>query len=239
MQLKFIFILKEIPALVFPRQLSEIFSNNFFKGRKIALLWEKKHCYKKRGTDIYRKSNYEIFYVTSPRFMYSSKALAQFIVTTGYKVICSFISQNKLLEVVNNTLTIGFWRSLTCQISHVDINPFGRLNIYALLPQNDSFFEYFWRSRICFIRYCNNPTEITRKHFCDVYSKNQKYLREMFLRRLREVTEKTSFLRCIWDVLKTSQKRHLFWDVSERSLRYISQWRSDWDLSETSHAGWV
>ena len=40
------------------------------------------------------------------------------------------------------------------------------------------------------------------------------------------------------DALKTSQKRHLFRDLSERSLRNLSQWRSDWDLSETSHTGW-
>ena len=39
--------------------------------------------------------------------------------------------------------------------------------------------------------------------------------------------------------LKKSQESHLFWDVSKRSLRCLSQWRSDWDLSETSHAGWV
>ena len=60
----------------------------------------------------------------------------------------------------------------------------------------------------------------------------------MFLRRLVDVTKKTSFLRCIWDVLRTSQKSRLFWDVSERYLRCLSQWRSDWGLSETSHAGW-
>ena len=103
------------------------------------------------------------------------------------------------------------------------------------------------RSHIYFIRYCNNPTEITQNHFCGVFLKNHKYLREMFLRRHRDVTgkasflstEKTSFLRCFWDVLKTSQKSHLFWDVSERSLRCLSQWRSAWDLSETSHVGWV
>ena len=77
MQLKPIFIQKEVPALVFSWQLSEIFNNNFFKERKKALLWEKKHCYKKRGSDIYRKSNYA-------RFLYFSKESAQFIVTTGY-----------------------------------------------------------------------------------------------------------------------------------------------------------
>ena len=54
-----------------------------------------------------------------------------------------------------------------------------------------------------------------------------------------DFVQKTSFLRCIWDVLKTSQESRLFWDVSERSLRCLSQWRSDWDLSETSHTRWV
>ena len=61
----------------------------------------------------------------------------------------------------------------------------------------------------------------------------------MFLRRLRDVTQKTYFLRCFSDALKTSEKIHLFSDVSERSLRYLSQWRSDGDLTETSHADWV
>ena len=84
MQLKPIFIQKEVPALVLFWQLPESFNSNLFKERKIALLWEKKHCYKKRGSDNYRKSNYATFYVTSPRYLYFSKELLQFIVTTGY-----------------------------------------------------------------------------------------------------------------------------------------------------------
>ena len=50
--------------------------------------------------------------------------------------------------------------------------------------------------------------------------------------------KRQSFLRFIWDVLKTSQKSHPFWDVSKRSQRCLCQWISDWGLSETSHAGW-
>ena len=57
------------------------------------------------------------------------------------------------------------------------------------------------------------------KPLCRVVLKNHGYLREIFLRRLRDVTEKTSFLRHVWDVLKTSYKRRLFWDVSETSYR--------------------
>ena len=91
------------------------------------------------------------------------------------------------------------------------------IDIYAMLQQNVSFLECFWRYHAYFIRYCNKPTEITRNHFCDIFLENQKYLREMFLRRLRDVTEKTSFLRHARDVLKTSHKRNLFWDVFETS----------------------
>ena len=57
-------------------------------------------------------------------------------------------------------------------------------------------------------------------------------------------SRKKNFLSFFWRKyltipLKTPQKSRLFWDVSERSLRCLSQWTSDWDLSETSHVGWV
>ena len=74
-QLKPIFIQKEVPALAFSWQSSEILIKNFFKERKKTLLWEKKYCYKKRGSDIYRKSTYATFFVTSPRFLCFSKEL--------------------------------------------------------------------------------------------------------------------------------------------------------------------
>ena len=137
-----------------------------------------------------------------------------------------------------------------CQNSHAIISPLifmtDFIDIYSLLPENVSFLECFRRSHSYFIRYYNNPveitdnpTEITRNYFCGVFLKNHKYFQEMFLRRLRDVTEKTYFLRCFSDVLKTSRKSHLFWDVHNRPLRCCSQWRSDWDLSKTSHGGWV
>ena len=77
MQLKPIFIQKEVPVMVFPDSYLKFLTTTFLKR-------EKKHCYKKRGSDIYRKSNYATFFVTSPRFLYFSKELAQFIVRTGY-----------------------------------------------------------------------------------------------------------------------------------------------------------
>ena len=202
------------------------------------MLWEKKHCYKKHGWDIYCKSNYANFFVTSPRFLDFSKELAQFIVTTCY--IYSFISRKKSLKVVNHTLSIGFWQSLTCQNSHVNFSSLGRLDWLIFMHCSQKTFH--------FLSVSDGPTStlsdiaitLRKSHKIKfvTYLKNQKYLREMFVRRLRDVKGKISFLRCIWDVLKTSQKRYLFWGLSERSLRYLSQWRSDWDLSETSHTNW-
>ena len=201
------------------------------------MLWEKKHCYKKRGSDIYCKSNYANFFVTSPRFLDFSKELAQFIVTACY--IYSFSSQKKSLKVVNNTLSIGFWQSMTCQNSHVNFSSLGRLDWLISMHCSQKMFH--------FLSVSDGPTStlsdiaitLRKSHKINfvTYLKNQKYLREMFVRRLRNVKWKTSFLRCIWGVLKT-QKRYLFWDLSERSQRYLSQWRCDWDLSETSHTNW-
>ena len=109
--------------------------------------------------------------------------------------------------------------------------------MYELLPQNVSFPECFWRSHIYFIRYCNDPTEITRNHFCDVFLKNQKYLRKKFLRRLIDVTERHLF----WDILETPQRRHTK-DISfEMFLRHLkdvtkktSLLRCSWEVSEIS-----
>ena len=78
MQLKPTFIQKEIPALVFSRQISKIFNNNFFKDRKkknfykkkSIVMRKKKDSYKKRRSVIYHKSNYATFYVTLPRLLY-------------------------------------------------------------------------------------------------------------------------------------------------------------------------
>ena len=162
-QLKPIFIQKEVPALAFSWQSSEILIKNFFKERKKTLLWEKKYCYKKRGSDIYRKSTYATLFVTSPRFLCFSKELAQFIVTTG-----CFINRKLSLKVVNHLL-LSFdypWlaKTLTGQTWLIDI--------YAMLPQNVLFLECFWRSHVYFIRYCNKPTEITRNHSCGRFLEN-------------------------------------------------------------------
>ena len=111
-----------------------------------------------------------------------------------------------------------------------------------------------WQNRFHFLSVSNGPTsilpdiEITlqKSHeiiFVGVFLKNHKYLREMFLRRLREVTEKTFFLdmletskrhlikdillRCFWEVLKTSQN-----DIFLRCIGDVSK------TSQKSHLFW-
>ena len=74
----------------------------------------------------------------------------------------------------------------------------------------DAFFiiyDFWWRASYVF-------ETSQRRHGKDIFF-------EMFLRRLKGVTKKTSFLRCIWDVSRTSQKVISFemfarghWDVS-------------------------
>ena len=68
-----------------------------------------------------------------------------------------------------------------------------------------------------------------RNHFCDIFLKNQKNLQEMFMRRLRDVTERTSFLRYAPRVLKTSHKRHLFWELLRR-LKDVTKKHLFWDV---------
>ena len=117
------------------------------------------------------------------------------------------------------------------------------INGYALLPENDvSFFSvfltltdrfyqnetiflwYFWIVANTFKTYFWDISETSEnKHlFWDMFeTPERRHLKnifsEMYLRRLKELTKKTSFLRRIWDVLKRSQKRHLFLDVFETS----------------------
>ena len=136
-------------------QLFEIFSK-FFKEHCYT---KKKQCYKKRGSDVYRKSNYATFYLTSPRFLYFS-----IVHSNNGLCIYRFISWKKLLKVVNNTPTIGLWRSLTCQNFHDSVSPLmlmtDSIDIYALLPENASFLECFYWPHIYFIRHYNNPIKL-------------------------------------------------------------------------------
>ena len=185
---------------MFSWQLSEIFNNSFFKERKKAVLREKKHCYKQLGSDIYRKSTYASFFVTSSRFLYFSKELAQFIVTTG---IYSFISRKKSLKVVNGILAVGFWRSLTCQNSDADISPLGRLN--WLMPMQCS------PKTFPFLSVFDGPTSILSDIVINLRKSHEIIFVTYFWKN------KSTCKRCFWDVSETSRKRHLFWDKPRTS----------------------
>ena len=107
----------------------------------------------------------------------------------------------------------------------------------------------------------SNPTWITRNQpFWGIFEKSQiivRYVLQMSQRRhekniffeicsrsLKDVTQKKRYL--FWDVFETFQRRHrkeiffwdvfqkshLLWDVSKRSLRCLSQWRSLWDICQ-------
>ena len=67
MQLKLIFI-----HWCFRDSYLSFLRRTFLKRGKTHCYEKNKHCHKKRGSDIYRKSNYATFYVNSPRFLYFS-----------------------------------------------------------------------------------------------------------------------------------------------------------------------
>ena len=147
---------------------------------------KKKTLFKKHGSDICRRSNYTTFHLKIRQDFYISGSNKTYI--KSY--------QSRIITKSSKWYTY-YWafddRWLACQNSHIDISPLmlmtGLIDIYALLPENVSFLECFQRSRIYFIRYFNNPAEIISNHFWGIFLENHKFLREIFLRRLRDFTE--------------------------------------------------
>ena len=127
----------------FPDSYIKFLTTTFLTHNK---LW-KKHCY--------LKSRANIANLMTQLFIFKIS-----IVITG---CISLISRKKSLNVVNNTPTNGIWRSLICQNFDADTSPLilktDLTVIYALLSENVSFLECFWRSRIYFTKYANNTTE--------------------------------------------------------------------------------
>ena len=136
-----------------------------------------------------------------------------------------------------------FSRSLTCQNSHVDISPLGRLDWLISMQCSHKAFHFLSVSdgarsilsdivislqkshEIIFVTYFWKNKNTCERCFWDVS--------EICPRRPKDVTKKTSFLKCIWDVTKKTSLLRCFWDVSEislsmeiwlRSLRDISCW---------------
>ena len=160
------------------------------------------------------KSNYATFQLSLQRFLYFSTVHSDI----GLYIVLSV--EKKTLKVVNNIPIIGLWRSLASQNSHAAICPLILMTnligiLHCLLKMFHSFPEYFKRPHIYFIRYCNSPTEITRNHFlCDIFENSQILVIGIFETPQRR-HGKGIFSRYTQDVLKTSHKRHFFWDVFE------------------------
>ena len=94
------------------------------------------------------------------------------------QLIYSFLSPKRLLKVVKNTLTIGFWRSLFCQNSHVDISPLGRLDWLISMHCSHKMFHFL------------SASDGTTSVLSDILTYFWK--------------TKNAFERCFWDVSETS-----------------------------------
>ena len=102
----------------------------------------------------------------------------------------SYQSEKLLKVVISNTLTIGLQRSLTWQNSYSDISWYSwRTWLIAKHCFQKNFPFLSASTHTHFIQYFSYPTEIKRNHFCGVFLKNHKYMREMFLRRVTDVAE--------------------------------------------------
>ena len=196
---------------------------------KTFLKREKKHCYKNRSIVIRNVDQRSQIYLRSFFCNFAKISVFQQGVSRVYSDNRLFYQSKKITES-SKSLTIEFWQSLTCQ------NLTGQtwlIDIYAMLPQNVSLLECFWRSQIYFIRYYNKPTEITWNHFCDGFLENQKYLREMFLRRLTQQT-----FAGLRDILKTSStrlQRNSFTSFKTPGRRLAkTSWRCFKDVLKTS-----
>ena len=163
--------------------------------------------------------------------------------------------------ILNSTPATEIWRLQTLALWYswqahkwLYIAPTKRGFIYWVYLTDS---HLFYQHETTFVEHFWIVTNTSKRYFWDVSEASQnKHFFEICLRWLKDVIWKTSFLRCIWDVLKTSQKdiffemylrclkdvtkkRRLFWDLSKRSMRCLSHWRFNWNISKTSHAGWV
>ena len=131
-----------------------------------------------------------IGYLITPLYILNfDKIFAFQAVTAGYTK--SYHSE-KALKVVNNTPAAEI--SQNCQMicnpyywdkQHANISPL--INDYALLPENVSFFEFLTAPH--FVRYFNNSTDITRKHFREIFLNSHKCFQDIFLRCIRDVAQ--------------------------------------------------
>ena len=140
----------------FPDSYLKCLTITFLKREKRHCYKKKLHCYKKRGSDFYRKFNYATFYLTSPRFLY-------FRPVHSVNRLYIVLSVEKIAE--SSKYYTCYWAFVVPDLpklsrrnqptdTHMLILMTDLIDIYALFRENVSFLE-------CFIRYCNNTTELT------------------------------------------------------------------------------
>ena len=160
---------------------------------------KKKHCYKKRGSDIWHKSNYANF----------CKKLRQdfCILTAGYTK--SYHSE-KSLKTVNNTPTAEISRLLILQNCQMICKPYywdkQHANISPLVLMTDWLMAMHCSQKTTFhfLKVFNVHTSIlpARNHFCGICFNSHKYFQDIFEtdQRPQKDVSFEMFPRGLWDV---------------------------------------
>ena len=151
------------------------------------------------------------------------------------------MSQLECSTALTNT---QWWRHHLTMLASSSMSPLATIFGYSSHPSpGNVLFEQLLKD----IFLDNEFVTSSRRHIKDIFYK-------MYLRHLQDITQKTSFLRCIWDVSKTSRKRRLsgdvlktsyiclekdiFPDIHVRCLKHVSRktsfFRCLWEVFETS-----
>ena len=137
---------------------------------------------------LFKKTFQHIF--TSPRFLYFRKGRSD-----------NGLRKKKTLKVVNNTPTIGLWRSLTCQNSYADISP--------VILMADLISMHCYQKMLHFLSVSNGPTS-TLSSIVITLRKSYEIVSVRYFWKIANTCE-----RCF--ISEASQQRHIFWDMLQTS----------------------
>ena len=128
-------------------------------------------------------------------FIWNFDKISVFQTVTTYYTN-SYHSEKSLITV-NNTPAIEIWPLLTCENCQVICRPY----YWDEQPANISpliLMTHWLMAKPCsrkktfhFLSVFNGPTSIlsTQNHVCGIFLNSHKYFQEMFLRRIKDVTE--------------------------------------------------
>ena len=148
-----------------------------------------KYGYKKRGSYIYRKSNYATFYLKLPQVC---------CISVSYSRLYKVLSFEKISKSSIQYTCYWDWRLLTCQNGQMICRPYywdkQHANIRPLILMTDWLMAMrcSQKTTFYFSSVFNGPTSILsiQNHFYGIFLNSHKYLQEI---------------------------RHLFWDTFETS----------------------